>query len=122
MIKLRKPQVVYCLHYLCVRRMFQGGGSSFMSKWTFHERRVIIVCISPAGLLVCFSPTGLCFHHLVCVSGGRILGKSSVEDMCLSGSSISNSFGPVRNPCDETRITGGSSSGSAALVSSSCSK
>ena len=45
------------------------------------------------------------------------MGKSSVEDMCLSGSSITNSYGPVRNPCDETRIAGGSSSGSAALVS-----
>ncbi|KAK7104603.1 hypothetical protein V1264_019296 [Littorina saxatilis] len=48
--------------------------------------------------------------------GGRILGKSGVEDMCLSGSSVTNSDGPVRNPHDETRITGGSSSGSGALV------
>ena len=45
------------------------------------------------------------------------MGKSAVEDMCLSGSSITSSDGPVRNPHDQTRIAGGSSSGSAALVS-----
>ena len=67
MIKLRKPQVVYCLHYLCVRRMFQGGGSSFMSKWTFHERHMIIISIiinrSVFHPLVCWCV----FHPLVCV-------------------------------------------------------
>nr|KAG5700744.1 hypothetical protein BaRGS_029109 [Batillaria attramentaria] len=49
-------------------------------------------------------------------AGGRIIGKTSVEDMCSSGSSITNSDGPVRNPRDESRIAGGSSSGSGALV------
>ncbi|KAK7104602.1 hypothetical protein V1264_019295 [Littorina saxatilis] len=48
--------------------------------------------------------------------GGHITGKSSVEDMSFSCSSILNSDGPVRNPHDQTRITGGSSGGSAALV------
>lgn len=50
-------------------------------------------------------------------AGGHIVGKTSVEDMCFSGSSVTSSDGPVRNPKDETRITGGSSSGSGALVS-----
>ncbi|KAL8586334.1 hypothetical protein ACOMHN_058714 [Nucella lapillus] len=49
-------------------------------------------------------------------AGGRILGKSGVEDTCFSGSSITNSDGPVLNPLDHRCITGGSSSGSAALV------
>lgn len=49
-------------------------------------------------------------------AGGRITGKSSVEDMCYSGSSVTCCDGPVRNPNDQTRIAGGSSSGSAALV------
>ncbi|KAK7488411.1 hypothetical protein BaRGS_00020385 [Batillaria attramentaria] len=49
-------------------------------------------------------------------AGGRIVGKTSVEDTCFSGSSITNTDGPVRNPRDETRIAGGSSGGSAAVV------
>ncbi|KAJ8302071.1 hypothetical protein KUTeg_021058 [Tegillarca granosa] len=37
-------------------------------------------------------------------------------DMCLSGASCTTSYGPLRNPYDETRATGGSSCGSALLV------
>ncbi|KAK6177299.1 hypothetical protein SNE40_015426 [Patella caerulea] len=49
-------------------------------------------------------------------AGGRILGKTACEDLCFSGFSSTCSSGPVRNPVDETRTVGGSSSGSAALV------
>jgi amidase len=49
-------------------------------------------------------------------AGGRITGKSACEDMCLSAASHTAASGPVRNPHDPTRTTGGSSSGSAALV------
>ncbi|XP_076442330.1 urethanase-like [Babylonia areolata] len=49
-------------------------------------------------------------------AGGRILGKSGVEDLCFSGSSITNTDAPVRNAHDQSCIAGGSSSGSAVLV------
>ena len=49
-------------------------------------------------------------------AGGRITGKSACEDMCLSAASHTAATGPVRNPHDPSRTTGGSSSGSAALV------
>ncbi|XP_013395091.1 uncharacterized protein LOC106162361 [Lingula anatina] len=49
-------------------------------------------------------------------AGGRILGKAANEDLCFSGSSFTNCKMPVLNPYDTTRTTGGSSSGSAALV------
>ncbi|KAJ8319367.1 LOW QUALITY PROTEIN: hypothetical protein KUTeg_004458 [Tegillarca granosa] len=51
--------------------------------------------------------------------GGRIVGKTNCEDLCCSGSSWSSSTGPVRNPYDKTRTTGGSSSGSALLLDDS---
>ncbi|XP_046561214.1 amidase-like [Haliotis rubra] len=51
-------------------------------------------------------------------AGGRIVGKANCEHLCLSGSSFTCDAGPVRNPLDETRTTGGSSSGSGALVAS----
>jgi amidase len=49
-------------------------------------------------------------------AGATIAGKTVCEDLCCSGSSFTSASGPVRNPWDTTRETGGSSSGSAALV------
>jgi amidase len=49
-------------------------------------------------------------------SGAIIAGKSVCEELCCSGSSFTSASGPVRNPWDPSRETGGSSSGSAALV------
>src|SRR4051812_30533003 len=49
-------------------------------------------------------------------AGATIAGKAVCEDLCFSGGSHTTRTGAVRNPWDETRSTGGSSSGSAALV------
>jgi amidase len=51
-------------------------------------------------------------------AGGSILGKSVCESLCFSGGSHTSDNGPVRNPHDRSRSTGGSSSGSGALVAS----
>ena len=50
-------------------------------------------------------------------AGGTILGKATCEDLCLSGSSFTSMPHPVTNPHDPGRAAGGSSSGSAVLVS-----
>lgn len=49
-------------------------------------------------------------------AGATITGKAVCEDLCFSGGSHTSRTGPVRNPWDESRSAGGSSSGSAALV------
>ncbi|MET0190252.1 MAG: amidase [Pseudonocardia sediminis] len=49
-------------------------------------------------------------------AGATIAGKSMCEDLCFSGGSFTSKPWPVRNPWDPTRNSGGSSSGSAALV------
>lgn len=51
-------------------------------------------------------------------AGATITGKAVCEDLCFSGASHTSATGPVRNPWDRDRTTGGSSSGSAALVAS----
>ncbi len=51
-------------------------------------------------------------------AGATIAGKSVCEDLCFSGGSHTSVTGSVRNPWDTTRTTGGSSSGSGALVAS----
>eukprot|EP00058_Branchiostoma_floridae_P016202 XP_002601690.1 hypothetical protein BRAFLDRAFT_94570 [Branchiostoma floridae] len=52
----------------------------------------------------------------VAVAGGSIKGKSACEDLCLSGDSFTSVTGPVLNAHDRTRSAGGSSSGSATLL------
>ena len=49
-------------------------------------------------------------------AGATVVGKSVCESLCFSGASHTSDSGPVRNPWDTTRTTGGSSSGSTALV------
>lgn len=51
-------------------------------------------------------------------AGAMITGKAVCENLCFSGASHTAATGPVRNPWDHRRTTGGSSSGSAALVAS----
>lgn len=51
-------------------------------------------------------------------AGATITGITRCEDFCLSGGSHTGAGGPVRNPIDHARTSGGSSSGSAALVAS----
>lgn len=49
-------------------------------------------------------------------AGGLIAGKAVCENLCFSGGSHTSASGPVRNPHDPSRTSGGSSSGAAALV------
>jgi amidase len=51
-------------------------------------------------------------------AGATMAGKAVCEDLCFSGGSHTSRTGPVLNPWDTSRTTGGSSSGSAALVAS----
>lgn len=50
-------------------------------------------------------------------AGATIIGKSKCEDLCLSANSFTCFNGPVENPYFVFKTPGGSSSGSAALVS-----
>jgi amidase len=52
----------------------------------------------------------------ILAAGGRITGKASCENLCFSGGSHTDHLGPVHNPHRRGYATGGSSSGSAALV------
>lgn len=49
-------------------------------------------------------------------AGALIIGKTNTHEIALGITGINPHTGPVRNPHDPTRITGGSSSGSAAAV------
>jgi aspartyl-tRNA(Asn)/glutamyl-tRNA(Gln) amidotransferase subunit A len=49
-------------------------------------------------------------------AGAILLGKLNMHECAFGGTSASSHFGPVRNPWDTARMSGGSSGGSAAAV------
>jgi Asp-tRNA(Asn)/Glu-tRNA(Gln) amidotransferase A subunit family amidase len=49
-------------------------------------------------------------------AGALILGKANMQELAFGPTSNNAAFGPVRNPYDHSRIPGGSSGGTAALI------
>ena len=93
-------------------------GIPFAAKDLFYTKGIRTTCGSK--ILKNFVPA---YHATVIerllAAGAILLGKLNMHEFAYGTTSVNPHYGPVRNPWDRERVTGGSSGGSAAALASS---
>ncbi len=90
-------------------------GVPFAHKDVFCTRDIL----STAGskMLANFVPPySATIHDKLQAAGAVLIGKANMDEFAMGSSNEHSHFGAVRNPWDRSRVPGGSSGGSAALV------
>jgi aspartyl-tRNA(Asn)/glutamyl-tRNA(Gln) amidotransferase subunit A len=98
-----------------------GKNTGELSGLTFGIKDIIhikgVPTTAASRILADFVPNETApIVHRILHSGGKIRGKTNTHEFAAGATNTSSIFGPVRNPVDPERISGGSSGGSAAAV------
>ena len=93
-------------------------GVPFAAKDLFFTKGIRTTCGSK--ILADFIPRyDGCVIERLTAAGAVLIGKLNMHEFAYGTTSVNPHYGPVRNPWDRERITGGSSGGSAAALSAS---
>lgn len=92
------------------------AGVPFLVKSNFDVAGYPSVAGSPARLALCAARADAASVARLCAAGAVPIGATHMDELACGATGVNPHFGAVRLPTDPARMSGGSSSGSAAAV------
>ncbi len=92
------------------------AGVPFLVKWNVDVAGYTTVAGSPARAMLPAAAADAAMVARLCTAGAVPVGATHMDELACGATGVNPHYGAVRLPADPARMTGGSSSGSAAAV------